>query len=260
MQDYTDDLAAVENSLRRIIERVGKDAHGDKWLETLVKADRLKHWQKKLDDELAARSGGIQEQRLLYFSDFNDLDQIIDKNWSLFEPVFNDQTQTKVYLEKLRELRNPDAHNRELTTGEKSLIVGMASELRTKITRYMATKDTPDEYFPRIESLRDSLGNTDVSTRGKPAVIRVGFSIEFVAEAWHPEGKAVEFRWSVGRIQKVSTFQDWSMNNRFIWEVNENQIGNPAWVSVHIRGPQNYHARGDIDADRSIFYVVLPLS
>ncbi len=115
MQDYTDHLAAVENSLRRIIERVGHDAHGDPWLNALADAEKIKQWERKREQEREARVSGIQEERTLYFSDFNDLIKIITDNWTLFEPVFGDQNQTTVYLEKLRELRNPDAHRRELT-------------------------------------------------------------------------------------------------------------------------------------------------
>src|SRR5258706_3666623 len=125
MSDYTDDLAAAENSLRRIVERIGKESFGDKWLTNFAATDKIKEWENSQKREGTTR-GGIQEQRLIYFSDFGDLQQIIVDNWLLFEPVFGDKDQTTVYLKELRELRNPDAHHRELTQGEKSLITGIS--------------------------------------------------------------------------------------------------------------------------------------
>lgn len=256
MRDYTDDLAAVENSLRLIIERVGQDAYGGDYLLRMnVGPKSIRDWEKNRTREAERRGAGIREERLLYFSNFSDLEKIILENWPLFEPVFQRREQTKVFLAKLRELRNPDAHRRELSEAEKSLIVGMAGELRTEITRYLAEKDTPDEYFPRMESLRDSLGNS--FNPPKRPVVRVGATIEFVAEAWDPFGATLEYQWSV-QPHHAETIQDWSSINRFTWHVQPNQVANPAWVNVNMRGPREPHAEGHRDEGWSIAYTVLP--
>src|SRR5258706_13994118 len=114
MADYTDDLAAAENSLRRVIERVGRDAHGDQWLKPLgITEKEIKKWEGHRERENVARSAGIQEQRLIYFADFADLKDIIEDKWPLFEPVFINRDQTLIFLDKLRELRNPDADHQE---------------------------------------------------------------------------------------------------------------------------------------------------
>lgn len=155
----------------------------------------------------------------------------------------------------LGELRNPDAHRRELTDSEKSLISGMAGELRTQITRYLSERDTPDEYFPRMESLQDSLGNSMNSP--KRPVVRVGTLIEFVAEAWDPLGTELQYRWIIQPAHE-DTFQDWSPNNRFAWNVKGNQVANPAWVNVEMRSPREFHAEGGRDAGWSMAYTVLP--
>jgi hypothetical protein len=256
MTDYTDDLAAAENSLRRIIERVGRDTYGDDWLARLGISDAIiRRWRANRDREHSARGGGIEEERLIYFSNFGDLEKLIVDNWALFEPVFIDRGQTTVYLSKLRELRNPDAHRRELTEGEKSLIIGISSELRTRVTRYLCRRDTPDEFFPRLESMRDSLGNP--FEKNYRPVIRVGDVLEFIAEGWDPEGGQLEFQWSVSPHSDL-TFQDWSTNNRFTWRVQDNQVANPTWVNLNMRGPREPHAEGSRDAGWSMAYTVLP--
>jgi len=131
----------------------------------------------------------------------------------------------------------------------------MAGELRTLVTRYFPDRDTPDEYFPRMESLRDSLGNTMNSP--KRPVVRVGDFIEFVAEAWDPVGAQLEYRWTV-QPANVASSQGWSANNKFTWNVQTNQVANPAWVNVEMRGPREPHAEAARDAGWSMAYTVLP--
>src|SRR5207253_668629 len=104
---------------------------------------------------------------------------------------------------------------------EKALITGMAGEPRTKVTRYLAVRDTPDEYFPRIESMRDNLGNVPDVILKKP-VLRVGDVVEFIAEAWDPEGKELEFQWvTIANLIQHRVRQDWSTNSRFRWQVEQ---------------------------------------
>jgi hypothetical protein len=254
--DYTDDLFALENSLRTIIDQIGLENHGGKYLGALgVSSGAQGNWETRREREAQRRGSGFAEQRLLYFADFGDLEEIILANWALFEPVFDDKARTTVYLRKLRELRNPDAHRRELTQSEKALVAGLTGDLRTQITRYLSIRDTPDEFFPRMESLRDSLGNA-MNTTPRP-VVRVGDRIEFIAEAWDPFGAELEFQWSAGSGHD-QVEQDWSTSNRFVWIVQPSHVANPAWVNCSMRGPREPHAEGSRDAGWSMAYTVLP--
>jgi len=257
VQDYTDDLAAVENALRRIVDRVGRDLHGAEWAAAFgISPSVLDRWRRNQARELDRRGAGIAEDRLIYFSDFGDLEQIILGQWASFEPVFLDRERTAVYLRKLRELRNPDAHRRALTATEKALITGMAGELRTQVTRYLSQRDTPDEFFPRLDSLRDNLGNA-FGHGGRRPVIRVGDVLEFVAEGWDPEGAQLEYHWTTSP-GATPPMQDWSPLNRFVWEVRPDQVANPAWLNCAMRGPREPHAEGTRDVGWSIAYTVLP--
>ncbi|WP_346839925.1 hypothetical protein [Microbulbifer sp. SAOS-129_SWC] len=255
-KECSDALSGVENSLRLIINKVGEDSYGNNYIDQLgVDPKKIKKWEKSREKEGSKRSAGIKEKRLLYYSDFYDLERIIIDNWSLFNPVFSDKCQTQVYLDRLRTLRNPDAHRRSLTNVEKSLVIGMAGEIRTKVARFMAEKDTPNEYFPRFEALYDSLGN-HFGQNDRPT-LRVGMSIEFIAEAWDPYGEDLDFQWSVSPgLQE--TLQDWSSSNRFTWNIREENVSNPAHVNVNMKSRRAHHAERNRDAGWSMQYTVLP--
>ena len=62
-----------------------------------------------------------------------------------------------VWLSTLEAFRNPDAHRRELLLHQKYLILGICSEIRLLIIRYRSKMETSEDYYPRIESIQDSL-------------------------------------------------------------------------------------------------------
>lgn len=255
--DYTDDLAGVENTLRRLIEHVGRRAHGSSWLSEFgVGESRVAAWRRRQEREGSNRGAGLTEDRLIYFSDFADLEEIVIRNWDEFEEALIDKARTEVYLRKLRELRNPDAHQRALTGTEKSLITGMAGELRTQATRFLSQRHTPDEYFPRLEALRDNLGNS-FGRPGPWPVVRTGDVLEFYAEGWDPIGAELEYEWTTGPGNSPPR-QEWSKDNRFTWRIQPDQVAHPAWLNCNMRGPRAPHAEGDRDAGWSMAYTVLP--
>jgi hypothetical protein len=52
MRDYTDDLTAAENSLRSVIDRLGRQTYGADYLARLGVTERsVKSWARKRDDE-----------------------------------------------------------------------------------------------------------------------------------------------------------------------------------------------------------------
>lgn len=119
-------INALENILRDLIERVLQDRHGDKWLDHLgVTGERRAGWEDRREVERKKRTAGSIDERLLYYADFTDLFPIIKKKWDPdFRECFGDQAELKTYLEKLADLRNPDAHSRSLLEVEEQLVAG----------------------------------------------------------------------------------------------------------------------------------------
>jgi Swt1-like HEPN len=200
-----DSINALENSLRDLIERVLRKRYGEPWAEHMgITPERRAHWVGRREEERKKRTAGVIDERLLYYADFTDLFAIIKKNWDPdFRACFGDQTELRVYLEKLADLRNPDAHSRSLLEVEERLVEGMTGELRQKITIFLSKGGggPEPERFARIEEVVDSFAEVaspvPPQARGpSPQTSPCGRGIGLFFEARHgtPRGR----RWLGG--------------------------------------------------------------
>src|SRR3990170_7376066 len=184
--DITQALKDTENSLRDFVSAVLHKKFGETWVENCgVSPDRLKKWNERKAAEEKRQEAGAVEQRLIYYADFYDLRTILRKYWQdEFSDVLGDWKTMDVWLNELEKLRDPDAHRRELLPHQKHLILGISGEIRTRLVRYRSKQETSEDYYPRIESARDSVGS--VYTYGDPKgietglLLRVGNVIDFV--------------------------------------------------------------------------------
>lgn len=261
--DYTDVSQALkdtENSLRDFIAVVLREKLGESWVEECgVSPDRLDKWKERRGVEEKRQRFGVVEQRLIYYADFYDLRTILKKHWSgVFSEALGDWKTVDVWLSELEKLRDPDAHRRELLPHQKHLVYGIAGEIRTRLVRYRSKRETSEDYFPRIESARDSLGN--LYTYGNPAVIgtgmclRVGDTIDFVITATDPMGEPLQY------AIFESTTTKWQSNNAIRLRITERHVQKRFDVILVVRSQRKYHAyRSDGFDDRVVFsYEVLP--
>lgn len=204
VEAFDDPIAILENSLRDLIGDVLKAKHGDEWANSLgIAQERIDQWKERREVEKRRRTGGIIDDRLLYYADFYDLKTLIRKHWdSGLSDCFGDLKSTELYLEKLDSLRNPDAHSRNWLPFERNLVEGMTGELRQKITLYRSKGGIKDEreYFARIDSARDNFGNSPQSTAsgGSGAAttgltLHVGDVLHFHLTAWDPENATLSW-------------------------------------------------------------------
>ncbi|MGH9438052.1 MAG: Swt1 family HEPN domain-containing protein [Terriglobia bacterium] len=192
--DVTQALHDAENALRDLINEVLKQAFGDNWIDNSgVTQDKIRKWRDTKRIEEKNQEAGVAEERLLYYADFSDLATILNKHWDgYFAKILGDWETFKIRLADLKRLRNSDAHRRELLPHQKSLIIGISGEIRNRIIRYRNTLENVDKYFPKIESVRDSLGDIWVAGTSFPLgsytdkILRPGESIEFVVTAYDP--------------------------------------------------------------------------
>ena len=85
-------ITLVENVLRDLIEDTLRPAHGSGWLENCgLTEDRVNQLHERREEEVKRREGVIVEQRLIYYSEFDDLRKIIRKKWELFAPCLGDK-------------------------------------------------------------------------------------------------------------------------------------------------------------------------
>jgi hypothetical protein len=262
--DITQALRDAENSLRDFIELTLSAKLGDSWIEKCgASPDRLRHWRERKVVEEKRQRGGVVEQRLIYYADFFDLRAILKANWNgPFSDAFGDLKNFEMYLAELEKLRDPDAHRRELLPHQKHLAIGISGEIRGRIVRYRSKRETTDDVFPRIENVRDSLGNVSGSSpHGDPEIVqtkmtlRPGDQLDFVITASDPEDLALEYGIEVHYETRI-----WQQRNTFAVRVVDQHIGKMFAIHFYIRSPRTYHARGDHDDEVIFFYSVLPAS
>ncbi len=255
--DITQALKDTENSLRDFIAATLNKELGEQWVEKCgVSEDRLAKWRERKEAEERRQESGVVEERLLYYADFYDLKTILKKHWSgEFSKALGDWKTMDVWLNELEKLRDPDAHRRELLPHQKHLVLGIAGEIRTRLVRYRSKQETSEDYYPRIESVRDSLGNIYVPGS---AVVRTGTKlrprdvVEFVVTATDPQGASLQYCFYSGEMK-------WQDSNTLTLVVSEKNIGVRFDVLICIRSPRKFHAYREGDDDRVLFvYEVLP--
>jgi hypothetical protein len=256
-QDVTQALKDTENSLRDFIAVVLRTKLGESWLENCgISSKKIEGWKKRKEDEEKRQESGVVEKRLIYYADFDDLRVILEKNWSgEFSDAFGEWERMKIFLTELKNLRDPDAHRRELMPHQKHLVLGIAGEIRTRLVRYRSKQETSEDYYPRIESARDSLGNIytygDVPAIFTRARLRVGDAIDFLITATDPLGEPLQY----AILRRGWQWQD---GNVISLKLSEQDVQKDFQVILSIKSNRQYHALKDFD-DRVMFtYEVLP--
>jgi hypothetical protein len=259
MMDLTQALRDTENALRDFIANTLRDKFGNEWIEMCgVSEERIARWKERKQTEEKQQETGAVEERLLYYADLYDLKNILKKNWNEFTVALGDWKTMDVWLTEMERMRNPDAHRRELLPHQKHLALGIAGEIRTRLVKYRSKQETSKDYFPRIESVRDNLGNiytygSDNSVRTRMTV-RPGDVLDFVVTASDPLGEELLYCISVEN-EDMSQWQD---ANSFSLAFTEAHIGRTSRVTLYIQSKRKYHASKFWDEFVEFKYTVLP--
>ena len=260
--DVTQALKDAENALRDFIPYILIPKYGKEWYDHCgINSERVKKWfERKAED---SKRIGIADERIIYYADFYDIKTILEKNWGEgFSSVFGDWRKMDVLLSILEGFRNPDAHRRELLLHQKYLIFGICGEIRSSIIRYRSKMETSEDYYPRIESVQDSLGNTwthEGPRTGKVLFtnnkLRPGDIINFIVTARDPLDESIEIS-----INKSTQREDnWTQDNHFEVLIEEKDVMRYFFINIKIRSLRKYHAdRSGRDDDVDFSYEVLP--
>lgn len=262
-----DPIDSLERGLRDLIEAVLRREHGHDWLRYLgASEERVGRWEERREEESKRRPGGDVEQRLLAYSDFHDLVQIIDKQWEKgFKACFKDKQRFRVYADRLEAFRNPSAHARTLLPFERHLVQGMTGELRQEITLFFSagTGGAEPEHFARIEEVTDNFGTRVVGMSasghaGRPKVVlRPGDEVSFAARAWDPEGN--EVRWKIYLMTRGEFLHFTGGTLDWVWEIREEDISEQSQVKFEIESPRHYsRTQHGTDDSALMIYRILP--
>lgn len=260
--DVSQALKDTENALRDFMTLMLSQKFGDQWHEHAgVSPERLKRWaERKRVEERRQQFSGTVEERLIYYADFYDLKTILKKHWSEFAQALGEWKTMEVWLEQLEKLRDPEAHRRELLPHQQHLILGIAGEIRTRLVRYRSKLETSEDYYPRIESVRDNLGNLYVSgmlwDRRTGMRLRVGDFLEFVITATDPLGEPLQYKAIAGGNQRFDS--GWQEENVLAFTLTKAQVKKCLDVLLFIRSRREFHADQDYDDAQIFSYEVLP--
>ncbi len=251
----------VENLLRDFIAGVLENSFGSNWAEKSgVTPERIEKWKQRKENEQRRQEGGVVEPRIIYYADFYDLGTILKKNWEKFTPALGDLKTIEVYLGELEKMRDAEAHGRDLLPHQKKLAIGIAGEIRTRLIRFRSKQETSEDYFPRIESVRDSIGNVwtpetgDGHNRFTKHILRPGDVIDFVVIASDPQGEELDYRLAVDH----DFSKQWQSSNVFRVTIDERHISTLFSVQLQIKSRRAHHAMKSYDDGVQFTYTVLP--
>lgn len=111
MSEFYEVFYCLENSIRTMVAEIMFDAEGPDWWESTrvdenkIRAQVEPRRKKEVDNAITPRS-----DRLIDYTTFGELSQLITDNWDLFEPVFQSKTAVSSISNQLNLLRGPIAH------------------------------------------------------------------------------------------------------------------------------------------------------
>jgi HEPN superfamily Swt1-like protein len=260
--DITQALRDTENALRDFIAAVMQAKYGSAWPDhTGLSAERIARWKSRKAEE-EQRLGSASDERLIYFADFYDIKTILDKNWNgvpEFSRALGEKKELMVWLDALEDFRNPDAHRRELLPHQKQLALGIEGEIRTRLIKYRNKQEAGEDYYPRIEFARDSLGNSMTPTFSNQKLntkmrLRPGDKLEFVVTARDPLGDKLEYGIKQGRHNRV----EWQNDNSFSVTIYEDDVGAIFVIALFVVSSRKFHQYRTYDYSVRFTYEVLP--
>ncbi|WP_444906098.1 hypothetical protein ACJJIR_16005 [Microbulbifer sp. SSSA008] len=262
--DISDSLKYAENSLRDLLNFILSKQFGADWFYSCGVSDkRIEQWEERKN--IDEKKFGYSDPRIIYYADFYDLKTILKKCWDKgFSDVFGKWKEIEVLLNILEELRNPDAHRRDLLPYQKHLAIGISGKIRAEITEYFSNMETGESYYPRIESVQDSLGNTWAIGERNPhdtsCILRPGDQIQFNVAGTDPKGDSLEYT----VLPNALPYEfEWKNNGNFDLTIQNKHVGKKLWVAIAIKSPRDFHATsvvglGKVDDVVKFGFEVLP--
>lgn len=226
-----------ENTIRRLIISIlgGEDKDVKKYKVT---ENRINQWILKRNIEQKKNNGILFENRILFYSDFYDLETIIDKNWESFLPVLNDKKRWLVFFKEVEKFRNTIAHGRQLIKSQEDLLSGIVMDLKNSMTIFHNKNNMKEDFFIEIIRITDNLGNSwgkSIFERSERPILREGDEYEINIEANDPKDREIEYRLSA----LGSDFLLVQKSNKFRFIITSNLIGRMVNILVHVRTPES---------------------
>ncbi|HEY0641427.1 MAG TPA: hypothetical protein VGD67_27680 [Pseudonocardiaceae bacterium] len=262
-------LATCERALRQLITATATASAGAgaNWITSVAKPDTIQRWSDRRREEAASRGKrGVAEvdSNLLAYASFFELVAILERSWEAYAPALGRKKETGALLARFDDLRNAVAHNRELLPFERELLSGIAGEIRNRVTIHLSSQDPSGDFYPRIEAVSDSLGNTidtfelDSPTSGLCATavrLSPGDTVVFRCDGVDPQGRDLTWSLRVGSDYVDSVGGD---RAELRWNVTRKHVGHRVAARIYLRSDSEFHRWAGHDQGVSLSYTVLP--
>jgi hypothetical protein len=246
----------VESVLRQAIREV----LGDAWRD--VPGVDLPTLEGRRVEEGKRRNGAVVDEDLLAYTHLWDLEKIVLRWWEQFKPIFKDQPRFKVYMGRLGDFRDAPMHSRILLPFERDLLSGIAGEFRNALTLWRSERAPDMNWYPRMESITDSLGNSLALNQANvvvPARLQVGDVLTFRCIGWDPQDR--ELTWTLKWQSLVSPELDRQTGGEatLTWRVQDQHVAESSIVVIQMMSSGVYHRHSTgVDASVTAFYAVEP--
>ncbi|GHE80209.1 hypothetical protein GCM10014715_39490 [Streptomyces spiralis] len=269
-------LASCERSLRDLLTIVLREKFGADWIRHVFEETDVAILRNKQETEQKRRTkrGVVAVSgNLIEYAEFTQLTRLINKHWEALNGALGAKKEITVLLDRFEALRNTVAHSRELLPFEEELLSAIAGEIRNRVTIHISGKDAAGQYFPRIELVRDSFGNsTETAVQNQPQLfsvatgttLRPGDVVTFTCRAVDPQNRGLF--WAFQTPDGVRHTSDDPYGATFgeavewTWEVTDKHISGIAVLAVTLTSDGNYHRYGAAGYDSIVAftYEVLP--
>lgn len=218
-----------------------------------ISNERIEKWIEKRNLETKKKKGVNSENRLIYYSDFYDIETIINKNWNIFKEVFIDKKRFDVFFKEVSNYRNIIAHGRSLHRSQELLLEGILLDFKTLITVYHNKNKMVDDYYISILKISDNLGNIWSRTEAPNSkiLLREGDFYEIEIEAFDPKNRDIEYTIST----LSSELHIIQKNGKFNFVVSSRMIKKSITVYCKVSTPHSDYENSEM---RTIVLSVLP--
>lgn len=213
-------------------------------------------------EEGKRRNGAVVDNDLLAYTHLWDLKEVVLGRWPQFKPIFKDQTRFKVYIGRLEDFRNTPMHSRTLLPFERDLLSGIAGEFRNVLTLWRSERAPDMSWYPRIESITDSLGNPFVLNGlivHFTARLQVGDVLTFRCIGWDPQDRVLT--WTLYEQAAVGPQLDRQIGGEvtLTWSVQDKHVAESSIVVIQMASSGGYHRfHFGVDAVVTAIYAVEP--
>jgi hypothetical protein len=262
-------LETCENALRQLMAHAYKAEWGGGWLERVSNEDQRNQWAERGKTESTRRKGVTSVPQVgLAYAQFYELLVIADKHWSPLAAALGKKASTYPLLQRFENLRDTVAHHRPLVPFEQELYSGIAGQIRNQVTIYMSTQDPGGEFYPRLESVTDSFGNSHVGagpvpqitpTITPPQILHPGDVVTFTAIGTDAQSRDLEYIVVQASTGKIVAREESSGGNPVAlqWVVTDDDVAERAWVNIYMRAKDvvyhRFNPRGEKFDDQAAF-------